>query len=1009
MKRIFTLFLLVVTGLLAHGQANHLVISQVYGGGGNSAATYNRDFVEIFNPHSAIINTGGYSIQYASATGTTWQKFDLPAYDLQPGQYFLVWLASGGANGDPLPDADATGNINMSGSQGKVALVNGTTVLSGTQCPTMNAAIVDYIGFGAANCSESSTAPGASNNQSSIIRADGGCTDTDNNSADFATGPVSPRNTSSTLSPCGAPTASLFTAPGVLNLTSVAGTPSASSSYQLSGELLNGTSILVTAGSGLEVSLDNVSFFSTRTVTYVGSTLDPTTIYVRISASAPQGALNSTVTNVGGGDDATVTVSGAVTRNYYSKSGGTLEALSTWGTNPDGSGASPSDFVSDYQLFNIVNRADAIIAGSWDVSGTGSRIIIGDGVNPTNFTIPSMFEVSSTSRVDVRANSTLTIENNTRPFLNNLEDNSTVDYAQIGTGSTDTIRPAAISYYNLRLSNGLKYLAGGTTTVRGNFTTDNVMSFNGNSGPFSTLNVFGDVTFTNTVFEDDITGDQGRITLALNSTTGTQNLNGNSVARLFRVRRDSVNYSVNINMDENLALVLGNSSSGGLQLNQGASTTTILNTGATIIQIKGGAFITSNAMGRINANQTNFEILKDVGSSNPGILRTTPGSVIADLTLDLGPAVTRDTFEIAENLSISGTFTLNNGKLVIAPGKILEFQPSSFINGGSVSAFIDGRIRATITPGSYIPVGKGTKYAPLEFPNVSAPFTAEIQYFNSGYGITTIDPATLALFPDYRVSTAEYWLVNSTDATTADIIFYYNEGTMGNPAQLRMARFDGTDWNDLAGLTDGTNTSSSGNVMVSSVTAFGPFTFGATTAGVLPVTLKNFIAQKQGSSVKLAWTTATEINTSHFVVEGSVNGSDWREVAVINAAGNSTSERNYSAFDNTPARGLNYYRLRIVDLDADQSYSATRTVNMISSAEIVIAPNPASEEIRISLMNRVSDKVTIRVADATGRIINKVETTNDLVRMNIGKFTSGLYFVTVIDGDNKSTYQFIKN
>src|SRR5512145_1002446 len=78
-----------------------LVISQVYGGGGNTGATYTHDFVELFNLGTTPVSLAGWSIQYASATGggnlgaTTTQLTELPAVTLQPGQYFLIQEAQG--------------------------------------------------------------------------------------------------------------------------------------------------------------------------------------------------------------------------------------------------------------------------------------------------------------------------------------------------------------------------------------------------------------------------------------------------------------------------------------------------------------------------------------------------------------------------------------------------------------------------------------------------------------------------------------------------------------------------------------------------------------------------------------------------------------------------------------------------------------------------------------------------------------------------------------------------
>ncbi len=174
-----------------------IVISQVYGGGGNSGATLTNDFIELFNIGSAPVDVTGWSVQYASSLGSTWQKTDLSG-TIPPGGYYLVQESQGAGGTTSLPTPDATGSIPMSGTSGKVALVDSTTGLSGT-CP---AGVVDFVGFGAANCSEGIGATPALTNTTAALRNDSGCAETDNNNVDFTvTGPA-PRNSASPLHLC---------------------------------------------------------------------------------------------------------------------------------------------------------------------------------------------------------------------------------------------------------------------------------------------------------------------------------------------------------------------------------------------------------------------------------------------------------------------------------------------------------------------------------------------------------------------------------------------------------------------------------------------------------------------------------------------------------------------------------------------------------------------------------------------------------------------------------------
>ena len=186
--------------------ANGIVISQIYGGGGNAGSTFKNDFIEIFNADGATVNLSGWSVQYSSAAGTTWQVTPLNGA-LAPGQYFLIQEAQGAGGTTNLPAPNATGNIAMSATAGKVALVSSTVALSGG-CP-VGGAIIDFVGYGTgaggASCFEGTTAAPTLTNTTADLRRNNGLQDTDSNSADFVTGAPNPRNTPvGTTNPSGA-------------------------------------------------------------------------------------------------------------------------------------------------------------------------------------------------------------------------------------------------------------------------------------------------------------------------------------------------------------------------------------------------------------------------------------------------------------------------------------------------------------------------------------------------------------------------------------------------------------------------------------------------------------------------------------------------------------------------------------------------------------------------------------------------------------------------------------
>ncbi len=189
---------LVTTGLVAVAPlaqavdtTSPVVISEVYGGGGNTGAPYANDFVELYNTSNAAVSVQGWSVQYGAATGTTYSGKTVLTGSVPGRGYYLV-QEGGGANGSALPAPDATGTIGMSSSAGKVALVSdGTTLGCGTSCAGA-AGVVDFVGFGGANEAAGSPTPLLSNTLSAQ-RTISPFANTADNSADFVADAPTPK------------------------------------------------------------------------------------------------------------------------------------------------------------------------------------------------------------------------------------------------------------------------------------------------------------------------------------------------------------------------------------------------------------------------------------------------------------------------------------------------------------------------------------------------------------------------------------------------------------------------------------------------------------------------------------------------------------------------------------------------------------------------------------------------------------------------------------------------
>ncbi|TAK86219.1 MAG: ExeM/NucH family extracellular endonuclease [Aquabacterium sp.] len=192
----------------ANASTSGLVISQVYGGGQSGGATYKRDYVEIFNAGNSSQSLSGMSLQYGSATGNFGSGIvSLPNVAIAPGKYYLVAVSGAGSAG-----ADVTGfdlestSISMQASNAKIALATGTTSLGcggPTACNATQAArLVDYVAYGSSSGAEGAAAVAALSVTTSAERKNGGCTDTDNNGADFNVGSPTLRNSATAANLC---------------------------------------------------------------------------------------------------------------------------------------------------------------------------------------------------------------------------------------------------------------------------------------------------------------------------------------------------------------------------------------------------------------------------------------------------------------------------------------------------------------------------------------------------------------------------------------------------------------------------------------------------------------------------------------------------------------------------------------------------------------------------------------------------------------------------------------
>ena len=170
----------------------------------------------------------------------------------------------------------------------------------------------------------------------------------------------------------------------------------------------------------------------------------------------------------------------------------------------------------------------------------------------------------------------------------------------------------------------------------------------------------------------------------------------------------------------------------------------------------------------------------------------------------------------------------------------------------------------------------------------------------------------------------------------------------------------------------------------------------------LPLTLVSFTARKtEQNKVVLAWESEDEVNTSHFIIERSLNGTAFESVGTVPASGSGSNM--YSFTENvTDISGNYFYRLQMADIDGRSQYSSIARINMDDeNLKLTIYPNPAKNSITI-----LSDKQqTVSLLNASGQLIKNLQLIKGSQTVNIDFCTPGIYFIKA----NGGVFKFIRS
>ncbi len=174
----------------------------------------------------------------------------------------------------------------------------------------------------------------------------------------------------------------------------------------------------------------------------------------------------------------------------------------------------------------------------------------------------------------------------------------------------------------------------------------------------------------------------------------------------------------------------------------------------------------------------------------------------------------------------------------------------------------------------------------------------------------------------------------------------------------------------------------------------------------------SFNAQRTGRVNRISWSTSQEINTNYFIIEHSTDGRSFSAIGQLPAAGNSGNTLNYSFVDNTPVRGINFYRLKVVDNGGHEKFSAVRNVRNEGTADISIYPNPVRDVMLVNITSDKIDKAGISITDMNGKTVYvktmSISEGMNYVNVNTANISSGTYVIKIQLNDDLVVRKFNK-
>jgi len=745
------------------------------------------------------------------------------------------------------------------------------------------------------------------------------------------------------------------------------------------------------------------------------------------STTATAGVYTLTATNAYGctatASTAYVTVTGASSYYYYGSSD--MSVTTNWWTTTSGTGSHPTDFSSNGQSFYVCNygsNSTPTLTNNWTVSGTGTKIIVGDGTNATNFTIPAGYSLTTTSPVviDVKNLATISIANAVVPTLGTLDTNSTVNYnGTIGQTVQNT------HYGNLTIgdhSSNKVIFSSGTVTVYKIFNPISPSTTN------TTVNTGNTITFDGT--NQDIpafpyyniqTQHGGTKTLKGSITIGGILTIGNITKFLASDGSSKIITFSTITGGRKRIIAIGTflPTSYSTVIYAANDTVTAVNYYNLDLNGQSGTFEATDIIGVANNLSNAGGTWKTTGSTvkfNGSLAQTIPSFSFNNLTIDNSAGTSSpSTIASGATISVGGLLTMVNGILTTTSSNILRITntAANAVGGGKTTSFINGPLKRslpTLSASSSIysfPVGNGTTYYPFSICSltVSSNPTITIEALLSA---GSADGSTLT-----SVESENYWKATITGTFGGASVSLTRQNTLSSNA-IGFNASGNSSYGSIGGSSSGTtsiiNSSSTGAISTGvAYFAFGTRTVASKTynySGGDITSLNSWVLSTDGtthptnfsssdvtyvilaSTSLTAWPPITGSNTN--VQIGKSDNSSPSMITVTVPAGLSISVPNnltlYTNATLTTNTGSTVNVAGNVLLPGNKGYSASNTTtNINNSGTLNITGNLTQETGSYSTINNLSTGII----NLDGNYSNNQQTTFD----NSGKFniTSGSF------------------